>query len=341
MENQQQNSEPIQTPPAAPSAVEGLQPSAHKPNKKIIIGGIVVIVLALFLIGASAYSWWQNSRTPNQIACTMEAKLCPDGSSVGRTGPNCEFAACPEAGSAILKKLDMLGIVVVGQSSQQDIILPPVLSDANWGLKNEICQQSGYNLSSYAGKSVKLISYNIEEKYKNEPLAVWVVVSDETIACIYKTVRQDSSMAPGVFPVNNETSSWQTYRNLEYGFEVKYPQDWEVIENSDNNEFTVRKGEVFPELKIQFTTKKYSEVLTEQEKYFNEYQKNNAELEQPTGEIKEGIFANYITKEIFYYSPVGFIQKIIIFSRNNQTVTLETYVNTDLDKILSTFKFIE
>lgn len=30
------------------------------------------------------------------IACTMEAKLCPDGITyVGRTGPNCEFAACP------------------------------------------------------------------------------------------------------------------------------------------------------------------------------------------------------------------------------------------------------
>jgi len=29
-------------------------------------------------------------------ACTMEAKLCPDGSSVGRTGPRCEFAVCPE-----------------------------------------------------------------------------------------------------------------------------------------------------------------------------------------------------------------------------------------------------
>lgn len=28
-------------------------------------------------------------------ACTQEAKLCPDGSSVGRTGPNCEFKACP------------------------------------------------------------------------------------------------------------------------------------------------------------------------------------------------------------------------------------------------------
>lgn len=29
------------------------------------------------------------------VACTMDAKLCPDGSSVGRQGPNCEFAPCP------------------------------------------------------------------------------------------------------------------------------------------------------------------------------------------------------------------------------------------------------
>ena len=28
-------------------------------------------------------------------SCTQEAKLCPDGSYVSRTGPNCEFAICP------------------------------------------------------------------------------------------------------------------------------------------------------------------------------------------------------------------------------------------------------
>ena len=28
-------------------------------------------------------------------ACTQEAKICPDGSAVSRTGPNCEFAECP------------------------------------------------------------------------------------------------------------------------------------------------------------------------------------------------------------------------------------------------------
>jgi hypothetical protein len=33
-------------------------------------------------------------------ACTEEAKICPDGSAVGRTGPNCEFAPCPGEGIA-------------------------------------------------------------------------------------------------------------------------------------------------------------------------------------------------------------------------------------------------
>ncbi|HEY4502628.1 MAG TPA: Gmad2 immunoglobulin-like domain-containing protein [Candidatus Paceibacterota bacterium] len=39
------------------------------------------------------------------VACTQEAKLCPDGSYVGRTGPHCEFAQCPSfegGGSGIL-----------------------------------------------------------------------------------------------------------------------------------------------------------------------------------------------------------------------------------------------
>lgn len=30
-----------------------------------------------------------------ETACTLDAKICPDGSTVGRTGPNCKFAPCP------------------------------------------------------------------------------------------------------------------------------------------------------------------------------------------------------------------------------------------------------
>ena len=33
--------------------------------------------------------------TDNKVFCTQEAKQCPDGSYVGRTGSACEFASCP------------------------------------------------------------------------------------------------------------------------------------------------------------------------------------------------------------------------------------------------------
>lgn len=35
---------------------------------------------------------------PAPVACSQESKLCSDGSAVGRTGPNCEFAQCPSTG---------------------------------------------------------------------------------------------------------------------------------------------------------------------------------------------------------------------------------------------------
>lgn len=40
-----------------------------------------------------------SAPTSEPVACTMEAKQCPDGSYVGRTGTKCEFAQCPEVKS--------------------------------------------------------------------------------------------------------------------------------------------------------------------------------------------------------------------------------------------------
>lgn len=36
-----------------------------------------------------------TSSEENPVACTADAKICPDGSAVGRTPPDCEFAPCP------------------------------------------------------------------------------------------------------------------------------------------------------------------------------------------------------------------------------------------------------
>ncbi len=62
---------------------------------------ILILLLVTVVVGAVAFvGLSMNNKSPQPIACTMEAKLCPDGTAVGRTGPNCEFAACPEVVSA-------------------------------------------------------------------------------------------------------------------------------------------------------------------------------------------------------------------------------------------------
>lgn len=50
---------------------------------------MVAIIVALWVVNTPIV------QAPGPQGCTMEAKLCPDGSAVGRTGPNCEFAECP------------------------------------------------------------------------------------------------------------------------------------------------------------------------------------------------------------------------------------------------------
>jgi hypothetical protein len=62
--------------------------------KKILL---FIGVLALTGVGILALRE-QSAVDTTPIACTADAKICPDGTAVGRTGPNCEFAACPTTG---------------------------------------------------------------------------------------------------------------------------------------------------------------------------------------------------------------------------------------------------
>lgn len=60
-------------------------------NKKILI-----VIFGVILLAGAVYLAFTSISRNKQVACTQEAKICSDGSAVGRTGPNCEFAACPE-----------------------------------------------------------------------------------------------------------------------------------------------------------------------------------------------------------------------------------------------------
>lgn len=58
---------------------------------------LVPYILWVSFAGYLNYSIWVLNRdgAGEQTFCTQEAKLCPDGSYVGRTGPKCEFVVCP------------------------------------------------------------------------------------------------------------------------------------------------------------------------------------------------------------------------------------------------------
>lgn len=76
-------------------------------NFKLGIVIIVFLVIGYFLGSFYPFSF---SRETGGVACTMDAKECPDGSFVGRIPPKCDFAPCPEKGTQAV----IAGRVVIG-----------------------------------------------------------------------------------------------------------------------------------------------------------------------------------------------------------------------------------
>ncbi|MBP9698007.1 MAG: hypothetical protein KBD65_02360, partial [Candidatus Moranbacteria bacterium] len=67
----------------------------HHSDSRLIIA-LALLVIGLVTFAAAYFSSLSERSTPvKNRACTEEAKLCPGGTTVSRTGPNCEFTACP------------------------------------------------------------------------------------------------------------------------------------------------------------------------------------------------------------------------------------------------------
>ena len=83
---------------------------------------LIFIAAAVFVFASVVVS--QNFFAEKSVYCTQEAKLCSDGSYVGRTGPNCEFSLCP--------KEDLIS--VEEPSAYEEISSPLVLKGKARGL---------------------------------------------------------------------------------------------------------------------------------------------------------------------------------------------------------------
>lgn len=95
-------------------------PPQTPPNLVVLVATVfiaIILAIAAFIFGTPVFPTPGGATLPNleesaapvsptptistpsasqePVFCTLEAKLCPDGSAVGRVGPNCEFAPCP------------------------------------------------------------------------------------------------------------------------------------------------------------------------------------------------------------------------------------------------------
>lgn len=58
-------------------------------------GVALLIIMIVVIVGAILY--FINPIPPEkELLCPTDLKLCPNGSYVGRTFPNCSFLECPE-----------------------------------------------------------------------------------------------------------------------------------------------------------------------------------------------------------------------------------------------------
>jgi hypothetical protein len=115
--------------------------------KQLLAGIIFILVIGLagFLYRNEVERPWMNTSpnvggSANGVACTDEAKICPDGSAVGRTGPHCSFAPCPPpsaeltSGSTTLAFVLPAGYATTATGSGQSLIATYAQSGTNGSL---------------------------------------------------------------------------------------------------------------------------------------------------------------------------------------------------------------
>jgi hypothetical protein len=86
-----------------------------KKEARMILAGVLAVVMLAVLSGfvmetqadtSASPQWIKEQVVREEIACTMEAKVCPDGTYVGRVAPYCQFAPCPNVTTLPINEID-------------------------------------------------------------------------------------------------------------------------------------------------------------------------------------------------------------------------------------------
>ncbi|MBI2670271.1 MAG: hypothetical protein HYX20_03970 [Candidatus Yanofskybacteria bacterium] len=188
-------------------------------------------------------------------------------------------------------------------------------------------------------------------------LLFWVVFPTfSTLRQLSKTLTNVGDYNPTVSPGTTEMADWQTYRNEEYGFKVKYPSGWITDDLTPGKYYTLllldNKNEVGLIINPDFKAVKvvdlialkngFEEAKSTIDKGFRD---SEGKILFEVGEIKQIVFAGESALEVMEINPSGFGEsKGIYFISKDRLFRISRVLNPtknqELNQILSTFKFI-
>jgi hypothetical protein len=141
--------------------------------------------------------------TCNQDAGAVDA---PPADAQGDAGiaPGCDLTVASNAMSAF-------GLITSGSVQTSNATLPAVLAtDANWGLKADVCRQAGYDITPLAGKTICSVSQDMTQLCQGLPAGVTVLMNSGSVACIYKHIRTGVMIAPGIWSATDPSCTEPT-----------------------------------------------------------------------------------------------------------------------------------
>ncbi len=260
------------------------------------------IVAFLFLIDTAIMPATSNqtanrtaNKNGNDVACTMEAKNCPDGSAVGRSGPNCEFAECPNTSSNLFdfktaKIGDKVGSMVITALGPFNPEVTDIVDNQKVVFTGEVKLTGKVSSISYDGSSsagyycmteFDTASELLIPKISNDTRTPWFCFSNNDVASatLSGSVNKVSTVSINkytiqLYPsevynvaefVSAPTAGWKTYTNTTLGFSIRHPKEWVVDDTMTSNKvwFNPSGTENVDSIEVETATKTLDQLFDE------------------------------------------------------------------------------
>jgi hypothetical protein len=107
---------------------------------------------------------------------------------------------------AVVKELIRLGVVPTSVAEVQQREIPALDAGGTgawWGYFGEACEKGGYDLYSYAGKTVTMTSVDIKGTCLDKTIGIEVLSDGDKIVCAYLYWQENDGGSGGMFSVND------------------------------------------------------------------------------------------------------------------------------------------